>query len=213
MSSDLFSADRDALFIRQRKEWTEILIDWETRNQYVVMDGAKNEIATIAEKAGGFGDFLKRSFLRSHRPFEIGIFGIDGTLLASLARSFFFLFSDLEVRDGSGAIAGHVKRRFGLLYRKYDLLDGNDQCFAQIKGPVWRIWTFPVRDTRGTGEARIAKRWGGGLREIFSDADTFMLDFMQGSWTPAERRVLLAAAISIDFDFFENNSAKGGLFD
>ncbi len=213
MASDPFATDHDALFIRQRKEWTEILIDWETRNQYVVMDADKNEIATVAEKAGGVADFLKRSILRSHRPFEIGVFDSDGSLRCTLSRPFFFLFSDLEVRDPGGAVVGHVKRRFGLLYRKYDLLDEAGQCFAKIKGPIWRIWTFPVRDTRGTGAATIAKRWGGGLREIFSDADTFMLDFQRAGWTAAERRVLFAAAISIDFDFFENNNASGGLID
>ncbi len=213
MPADLFATEHEALYIRQRKEWTEILIDWETKNQYVVMDGQQNEIATIAEKAGGVADFLKRSFFRSHRPFEIGVFAPDGRVQCTLSRPFFFFFSDLEVRTGEGAVVGHVKRRFGLLYRKYDLLDETEQCFAQIKGPIWRIWTFPVRDTRGTGEARIAKRWSGGLREIFSDADTFMVDFMQSNWSEAERRVLLAAAISIDFDFFENNSASGGLID
>jgi len=213
MAHDPFATDHTALFIRQRKEWAEILVDWETKNQYIVMDADRSELATIAEKAGGVADFMKRALFRSHRAFEIGIFGADGQLHCTLSRSFFFFFSDLEVRDGHGSLVGRVTRRFGLLYRKYDLLDDTGQCFAEIKGPVWRIWTFPVRSTRGTGEARIAKRWSGGLREIFSDADTFMVDFMQTAWTAAERRVLLAAAISIDFDFFENNSASRGIFD
>jgi uncharacterized protein YxjI len=98
-----------------------------------------------------------------------------------------------------------------LLYRKYDLYDDAGSLFATIKGPIWRIWTFPVKDTRGTGEASISKRWGGGLREIFTDADTFMIDFMQGLWTEPQRRVIFAAAISIDFDFFENNQANDGI--
>ncbi len=208
MSDDPFATDHGQLFVRQRKEWTEIVIDWETRNQYTVMDAQQNEIATVAEKAGGFADFFKRSFLRSHRPFEIGIFDRTGGLVCTLARSFFFFFSDLEVRDDGHRPVGRVERRFGVLHRKYDLYDEAGALFAQIKGPVWRIWTFPVADTRGTGQAVITKRWGGGLREIFTDADTFMIDFMQGSWSESERRVLFAAAISIDFDFFENNQGR-----
>ena len=29
---------------------------------------------------------------------------------------------------------------------------------------------------RGLGEASIAKRWGGSLREIFTDADAFLIE-------------------------------------
>ena len=61
------------------------------------------------------------------------------------------------------------------------------------------------------GEALISKRWGGGLREIFTDADTFMVDFGNGIWTEEQRQVIFAAAMSIDFDFFENNQGSRGV--
>ena len=59
--------------------------------------------------------------------------------------------------------------------------------------------------------ATISKKWGGALREVFSDADTFRIEFGTASWTEEQRAVLLAAAISIDFDFFENNQGSGGI--
>jgi hypothetical protein len=80
-----------------------------------------------------------------------------------------------------------------------------------IRGAIWRIWTFPVMDSRGVGEALISKKWGGGMREIFTDADTFMIDFGSGHWSESQRRVIFAAAISIDFDFFENNQGNQGM--
>jgi len=208
MNDDMFSSRHQQLFVRQRKEWTEILIDWETRNQYSVMTAEKAEIATVVEKSGGLRDFLARSFLRSHRPFEIGVFESSGGLLFKLMRSFFFFFSSLEIWDDTGRSLGRVERRFGLLYRNYDLYDDAGSLFARIKGPIWRIWTFPVLNTRGVGEAKITKRWGGGLREIFSDADTFLIDYMMGHWSESERRVIFSAAISIDFDFFEDNQRR-----
>ncbi len=211
MSDSAIFKDQPQLFVRQRKEWTEIMIDWETKNQYTILDVHKNEVGTVVEKSGGFADFLTRSFLRSHRPFEIGVFDSNGSLALKLVRSFFFLFSNMEIQDPTGKILGRVERRFGLLYRKYDLFDDAGTLFARIKGPIWKIWTFPVVDTRGTSEASISKRWGGGLREIFTDADSFMIDFMQGQWSRSQRRVIFSAAISIDFDFFENNQAKQGI--
>jgi uncharacterized protein YxjI len=211
MADESFLSAPQKLFIRQRKELTEILLDWETHNQYAVMDEARNEIATVVEKAGGLSAFLTRGFLRSHRPLEIGVVGRAGDLLFRLSRSFFFLFSHLEVIDQTERVVGSVQRRFGLLYRKYDLHDADGTVFATIRGAIWRIWTFPVMDSRGVGEALISKKWGGGMREIFTDADTFMIDFGSGHWSESQRRVIFAAAISIDFDFFENNQGNQGM--
>lgn len=213
MSNDDFFSDHPQLFVQQRKEWTEIMIDWETRNQYAVMDANKADVSSVVEKSGGFKDFMARTFLRSHRPFEIAVLDAGGSVLFSLMRTFFFLFSTLEIQDTQGLPVGRVERRFGVLYRKYDLHDHEGILFAKIKGPVWRIWTFPVESIWGSGAATITKKWGGGLREIFTDADIFMVDFSKGQWSEAQRRVIFAAAISIDFDFFENNQGNRGLIE
>ncbi len=198
------------LFVRQRKELAEILIDFETRNQYEILGVGKELLGTIAERAAGIGGFLRRGFLRSHRGFEIRVMDREGALLLELSRGFFFLFSDLAVTGASGLPIGRVKRRFGVIYKRYDLLDADGAVFARVKSPRWRLWTFPIQSARGTGDAVVAKKWGGALREIFADADTFLVDFEEGSWSPDERAVIFAAAISIDFDFFENNQGKRG---
>ena len=92
-----------------------------------------------------------------------------------------------------------------------DPTDATGQRFARIEGPRWRIWTFRVEASDGVRHATIGKKWGGGLREIFSDADTFLVDFEQPGWRPDERALIFSAAMSIDFDFFENNQSSGGI--
>ena len=67
-------------------------------------------------------------------------------------------------------------------------------------------------------EARARERRGrdfegvGRSTEVFSDADTYRVLIESGTWTGPERWVLFAAAVSIDFDFFENNQGSDGLF-
>lgn len=199
------------LFIRQRKEWTEIAIDWETRNQYEVLGSEQERLGAIAERAGGAADFLKRAILRSHRGFQIRVVDREDQTLLDLARPFFFLFSDLDVMGAQGEKLGSVHRRFGVLYKRYDLRDATGMTFAKVRSPLWRLWTFPVLSTRGSGDAVITKRWSGALREVFADADAFLIDYAQGTWNTDERAVIFAAALSIDFDFFENNQGVGGL--
>ncbi len=198
------------LFIRQRKEWTEILIDFETRNRYEVLDASGHTLGAIAEVATGFSAFLARTFLGSHRPLDVHVIELDGSQLLHLTRTFFWFFSSLAVARADGARLGSVERRFGVLYRKYDLLDEHGRCFARVSAPRWRIWTFPVIGEDGISEAVISKKWGGALRELFTDADSYRVAFESGSWSAGQRAVILAAAISIDFDFFENNQGRGG---
>ena len=199
-------------FVRQKKEWTEILVDFETRNQYKILDVDKKEVGTISEVSSGIGGFLKRNFFGSHRSLDVRVHDADGSPVLRIERPFFFWFSSLEVKTEGGAGLGRVERRFGLIYKKYDLVDVNGRTFAKVSSPLWRLWTVPVRHTSGVGEAEISKKWGGALREIFADADTFRVAIEEGNWSGPERWVLFAAAISIDFDFFENNQGSGGLF-
>ena len=200
-------------FIRQKKEWTEILIDFETRNQYQVLDEDQNEVGTISEVSSGIGGFMKRNVFGSHRSLDVRVHDADGSAVVRLARPFFWLFSSLEVLAEGGAKLGAVERRFGLIRKKYDLLDEHGHCFAKISSPLWRLWTFPAEHEREGGTAEVSKKWGGALREIFADADTFRVAIESGTWTATERWVLFAAAISIDFDFFENNQGSDGLLD
>ena len=200
-------------FIRQKKEWTEILIDFETRNQYQVLDEDQNEVGTISEVSSGIGGFMKRNVFGSHRSLDVRVHDADGSAVVRLARPFFWLFSSLDVLAEGGAKLGTVERRFGLIRKKYDLLDEHGHCFAKISSPLWRLWTFPAEHEREGGTAEVSKKRGGALREIFADADTFRVAIESGTWTATERWVLFAAAISIDFDFFENNQGSDGLLD
>jgi len=206
-----FLAGQQRVFVHQKKEWTEILIDWETRNNYEVLDEAGEPLGRIAEHNAGLMDHVKRFFLRSHRPLDVGVFSTAGEQLIRLTRKFFFLFSDLSVTTPDGREIGSIHRRFGILYKKYDLRDAHDRIFARVASPLWRLWTFPVKGDDGRREATISKKWGGVLREVFADADTFGIDFENSDWNETERAVLFAAALSIDFDFFENNQGSGGL--
>ena len=195
---------RSLLFIHQLKEWAEIFTDFETKNKYEILDDQKNKLGFVIERSSGFMAVLRRVFLRSHRPLAIDVFGAGQNKILHLSRSFFFFFSDLSVSDGSRFV-GSINRRFGILYKKYDLKDEMGKVFASIKSPIWRLWKFQVVDRTEQEVSVISKKWGGALREMFTDADTYMIDFQKAHWTTGQKAIILSAAISIDFDFFEDN--------
>ena len=204
-----FFSHLNHLFIHQVKEWAEILVDFETRNKYQVLDEAGNNIGFIAEQNKGFFAALVRIFLRSHRPMHIVIYDENRKPLIDINRPFYWFFSDMTIHF-EGKVLGHVYKRFGIINKIYDLTDQNQNKFLRIKSPIWRIWTFNFQDMSSTKKGVIEKNWGGFLKEVFTDADKFHVEFR--NFTADEKAIITAAAISIDLDYFEDNSSNRGIF-
>lgn len=200
--------NHDKLVINQMKEWVEIIANIETKNAYEIQTEQGQSLGNIAEVSGGFFDFIKRMLFRSHRPLNIEVYSKDEEKILRFKRNFFFLFSDLFIFDDLEKCLGSVHRRFGIIYKKYDLTI-NDKVFATVKSPLWRLWTFPIYDMHGEKQlGAISKRWQGILKEGFTDADKFLVDFGNENWNLEQKAVILGLAISIDFDFFEDNHKK-----
>ena len=54
--------------------------------------------------------------------------------------------------------------------------------------------------------ALIQKKWSGMLKEIFLDADNFMIEFKSESLTENERLIMLACSVFTDLQYFERKS-------
>jgi hypothetical protein len=193
----------DRFLIKQKKEWLEILTQFETRNRYEIFDGQKNLLGNIEEEGKGLWHFLKRIFLRSHRPLKIQIRSLENVVLLSLHRPFFWFFSDLYV-EYNGKKFGSIHRRFNLIHKNYILLDTYQREIFTIKSPFWRLWRFPIFQ-RSEQVGTITKKWQGLLKEVFTDADAFMIEFTKSDISLEEKVLIFVAGIAIDFDFFENN--------
>ena len=71
---------------------------------------------------------------------------------------------------------------------------------------IFRPHTFIAKSAGGGEIARVTKQWSGFGREMFTDADTFVVQFTDGSTDNDFRLLMLASAFAIDLDFFENQS-------
>ena len=200
--------NQSQLLIQQNyRHWFEVLFDWEQSNEYAVWTLQGGLVGHIIEEGSGFLHAMKRQFLGSHRPLQVSVVPAESSEAAiSMERSFFWFFSDMTVVDPTGSAHGSVQRRFGILNKKYDLVDREGRVFATIRGPLWRPWTFRIFDTEDRHVATISKKWSGLGIEAFTDADNFLLDFGEQEWTAAQKAVIMAAAITIDFDFFERSN-------
>ena len=196
------------IVIHQIKEMFEIVIDWETANKYNVHDDQGNKIGFAAERTKGIFHRIVRNILRRHRPLTIDIWDKNKKHVLIGQRNFYFFFSDLVIKDENERRIGEIKTRFGIIKRKYDLLGAGGNVFARIESPRWRLWTFTIFNKQNKKAGVISKKWGGILKEVFTDSDKFVIDLSKNDWNDHQKAVLLFASLCIDLDFFEDNSSS-----
>lgn len=191
------------VLIQQKRELGE-LIGFETRNKYEIwIDGQVAGFA--AEQQKGVVGFLMRQVLGHWRTFEILLFAPSKAIIARARHPFRFLFQRLEVVSPGGELWGALQQRFAFLHKKFDLEDASGRVVLEVRSPIWKPWTFPFV-ARGQERAVVRKKWGGILREGFTDADRFELEFKDAELSYEERLVLVASALFIDLQYFERKS-------
>ena len=203
------TASRRLVVEQHVRHWWEILVNWEQRNSYDISGSGAGLLGHMVEQGSGIASVLARVFLGSHRPLEVLVFNATDQVLLEIERPFYFLNSSLVVRTPAGETLGRVDSRLSLLHKAYDLRDESGRVFATIRSARWRPWTFPIADASGEQRAVISKKWAGLMKEYYTDADEFGLDLGDYGWTLPQRAVIVAAMISIDYDYFENNQGSG----
>ena len=188
------------LHVKQEVEQWEIFTPIETRNRYRIVNPDGGTVLYAYEESG----FWARQFLRTHRPLTLHFLDPDtGQPVLTASRKFFWFFSHLHIHDSSGRSLGSLQARFSFPARRFTLQQGDGQAGMEIRGRLFRPNTFMLK-REGAEIARITKKWGGFLKEAFTRADTFKIEFEvsvphQDLWL-----LVLAVAIAIDLDFFEN---------
>ena len=187
------------LVIAQKKEWGEILSGFEGKNRYAVMDPAGGELYAAVETSGSL---IGRLFLRALRPFTIEVLDLAGQAVLRVKRPFRFYFHEVSVTEASGRPLGSLRREFSLLRRVYTVTGPLGDEIYSLFGPLLRPWTFEIRKN-GLFSGKISKKWSGALKESFTDANNFLLEF-DPSMSVDEKALFLGGVFLIDFVHFEN---------
>lgn len=191
------------ILVRQVKEWGEILSGLETRNRYDLFDEAGGAIGQAAELGGGLARLFTRSVLGRCRRATLVILDPSGEESGRGEKPFRFYFHRMEVFEGERKV-GAIQRRFSLLHRKFEVENADGEVVLEIFSPLFRIWTFKIL-FHGQEVGVIKKEWGGALREVFTDADSFGVEYLDSPDMERLRTLLLCATFLIDFTCFENN--------
>lgn len=193
------------LFIQQRRELAEIF-GFETRNKYQIYDEHQNVIGYCAEQNKGLLGFLFRQMLGHWRSFEVHFFNQDRSEFMKTIHPFRFLFQEFSVLDEKNQPIGRIQQRFGLITKKFDVLNHNEQLIFTMRSGFLSFWTFPFENILGQERAVVRKKWSRIFKELFLDADNFLIEYKDMSLTETERRLILAASVFVDLQYFERKA-------
>jgi len=206
---DSITSSTGQIIIRQVKEWSEILVGFEARNRFEILAPDGTRLGYAAETGTGMGRALSRNLLGRLRQCTVRIYDPDQRELGRGEKAFRWYFHRMEVFDGDRKL-GAIQRQFSILNRRFTVEGPDGAPLLAVVSPLFRIWTFKIL-LAGQEVGRIRKKWGGVLREMLTDADTFGLDLGSAILPEDTKKLLLVGVFLIDFVCFENNTNRQGL--
>ena len=191
------------ILVTQKKEMFEAFTGFETQNNYVVQLQGGQALYAAEVNTG----FLSRNFLQQLRPFELVVADGQRNTRLRVKRPFRFMFHEITVMNGHGMVLGRVVKKFTFVNRLYEVKDGDNRTLFELKGPLFKPWTFRIENALGNVGV-ITKKWSGLFKEAMTDADNFGLN-LERDLPATQKAVLLGAVFLIDFVHFENNTGNG----
>ncbi|XP_078521822.1 phospholipid scramblase 1-like isoform X2 [Lissotriton helveticus] len=204
----------DQILVHQQIELLEILTGYETNNKYVVKNSLGQQIYFAAEQT----DCCTRYWCGPARPFTITIIDNSGREVMRVSRPYrccsccacACCLQELQVEAPPGTTIGYVVENWHICLPKFTVLNEKREGVLKINGPCVACSCCSDVDFQVTSldetavVGKISKQWTGLLREAFTDADNFGIQFPL-DLDIKSKATLFGACFLIDFMFFEHS--------
>jgi uncharacterized protein YxjI len=196
--------------VQQVLEGFEIVLGWETRNKYRILDENLRPIGFAAEQSKGVMSSILRQMMGHWRSFDIALFNDRREQLYTFHFPFRWFFKTLVVQDKHGRMMGHLQQRFAIFRKRFDVVGPHGSVLARIDSPLFKFWTFEFRfNNRKLGT--VQKKWSGALNEFFTDKDNFVVSYADPDLDLETKILMLATCLMVDVIYFEKKGS-GGVF-
>uniref|UniRef100_UPI00398ED1B7 phospholipid scramblase 1-like n=1 Tax=Pristiophorus japonicus TaxID=55135 RepID=UPI00398ED1B7 len=209
-----YLAQLDQLLVHQQVELLEALTGFESNNKFQI----KNSLGQMVYFAAEENDCCNRNCCGNMRSFDMKIIDGLGQEVISLYRPLRCAgcccpccLQELEVMAPPGQPIGYIIQNWHPCLPKFTIqnerrepvlkIDGQC-CVCSCMGDVeFRVTNLEETETVG----KISKQWTGLLKEVFTDADNFGIQFPM-DLDVKMKAVMLGACFLIDFMFFEKSN-------
>ncbi|XP_063105226.1 phospholipid scramblase 1 isoform X3 [Cavia porcellus] len=213
----------DQILVHQQIELLEVLVGFETNNKYEI----KNSLGQRVYFAVEDNDCCTRNCCGPARPFTLKILDNLGREVVTMERplrcsSCFFpcCLQEIEIQAPPGVPIGYVSQKWHPCLPKFTVQNERREDVLKIIGPCivcsccsdidFEVKSLDEQSVVG----KISKQWSGFVREAFTDADNFGIQFPL-DLDVKMKTVMLGACFLIDFMFFEhtdNQNQRSGVW-
>jgi hypothetical protein len=181
---------QQVLIVRQKLKLIEL------RNEYAVLDQHGRQIGAVLQATQSPLAFMARVFTSWDvaLPITLHILG-PGTVPELVVHKPWFTWR-CQVTRPDGQPLGEITKQVRLGRARFTLLDPRGAQLGEVRARNWRAKDFSVLDGGGQPIARVTKRWAG-LRELFTDADTYVVEVSPSAVDPL-RSLAVATCLVID---------------
>ena len=189
MASSFFS--RQTFVVEQHRKFFEL------RNQYSIFDESGQKIGTLEQTKQSVLALLARfgTDLDAMLPTTLELQDTSGEPVLEMHKPWFKL--TVSVSNPDGTPIGSIRKQIRVGKARFALTDPFGGELGHVQAQNWRARDFTVVDQAGNEVASATKQWRGLTTEIFTDADTYVVN-MQPYASEPMRRLALAAALAID---------------
>jgi uncharacterized protein YxjI len=149
------------------------------------------------DKLGLFTKILRFTGYKRMTPFNVVVKKPDGTQLIRVERGVSIFLSKVSVYDENDNIIGGFKQKFFSIGGKFDVTDIDNNIVCTLKGK-WTGWNFHfIKDE--VSFAHVTKKWAGIGKELFTTADNYVINILEG--VPQDnsiRQLIIGAVMVID---------------
>ena len=189
---------------------------FKSHHSYDIFDGDTEEQIGVAEEKIDFLTNMLRWFVSKQlMPTRVEVREKpDNSLVFTISRGWYLFRSRVEIHDADGLMVGYLKSKLFSFSGGFHVYDKNDKQFAEVKGNLFGFNYRVLTPDHDYEMGKVTKKWGGIAKELFTSADTYMVEVNDDlQEQPIGKMLVLAAALATDMIFKSGSNTAGNLLD
>lgn len=162
-------------------------------------------IGIAKEEPPGIVKYLRLAMDNKWLPTVVNVYEREGAPPVMSIRRGVAPFRPKVVVTANGRDLGYFRPKMISIGPSFRMFDMQDREIGSVKGD-WKGWNFQLLGIGGEELGRVTKKWAGLGKELFTNADTYVIDINPAAAGRADvAPLLLAAGLAIDTVFKEKD--------
>lgn len=184
---------RTAIFVKERVAMMKL------RDVYDLLDPESQAvIGEVKDEPAAWAKWLRLLVKKVYLPTFVNVYaGGSSQVLLTVRKHPGFLRTRLEVLDAQGRCLAQLRSKLFSLGGAFVIFDSAGLEIGQLKGD-WKGWDYTAT-IQGQPVGVVTKKWAGVLKEVFTNADQYLVKAER----PEQLPLLLGLALAVDVVYKE----------